>query len=428
MSLKSSDSANIWHPYTQMKLNPETIPLVKGEGSWLIDEDGNRILDAISSWWVNTHGHCHPHIAKRVSEQLSTLEHSIFAGFTHPRAVEIAEKLVGQLKQQDRVFFSDNGSTAVEVALKMSMQYWHNQGIERPKIVALEGAYHGDTFGAMSVSGRSAFTNAFERYFFEVEHLPFPSPGNEEAAKTAMQQALSGGEVAAFIFEPLVQGASGMRMYAPEVLQTLVSMARQAGALIIADEVFSGFGRTGKWFATDHIEAAPDIYCLSKGLTGGAMALGITTCQKFVYEAFLSDDRMKTFFHGHSFTANPVACAAACASFELFEEAQTWTNIHRIIAQHEAKVATFESHPAVREVRLQGTILAVDFEAGGGTGYFNAIRDEAYQYFLERGVLLRPLGNTIYTVPPYCISEAELENVYTLMLEFANRLVSAEAG
>lgn len=422
MNLKELDSQHIWHPYTQMQLNPEAIPIVKGEGAWLIDEDDNRILDAISSWWVNTHGHCHPHIASEVSQQLSTLEHSIFAGFTHPRAVEIASRLLKHLKKQSRMFFSDNGSTAVEVALKMSFQYWHNQGVGRTKVIALDGAYHGDTFGAMAVSGRSAFTGPFERFFFEVEHIPFPEPGNEEAAIAAMKAAVADGTVAAFIFEPLVQGASGMRTYTPEVLQQLVTLAREAGALIIADEVFAGFGRTGTWFATDQIEAAPDIYCLSKGLTGGFMALGVTTCQSFVYDAFLSNDRMKTFFHGHSFTANPVACAAACASLDLFEQDDTWTNINRIAAQHKAISSTFESHAAVRQVRCLGTILAIDFEAGGGTGYFNAIRDQAYGFFLERGVLLRPLGNTIYTVPPYCISEGELEGVYALMLEFAEGL------
>lgn len=422
MNLKQADSQTIWHPYTQMQLHPETTPIVRGEGAWLIDEDGNRILDAVSSWWVNTHGHCHPHVAAEVSKQLHTLEHAIFAGFTHPKAVELATRLLPHLKGQERVFFSDNGSTAVEVALKMAFQYFHNKGESRPRVVALEGAYHGDTFGAMAVSGRSAFSDPFAPWLFDVDHIPFPEAGAEEACLAALDAALATGEVAAVIVEPLVQGASGMRIYNTATLQAIMSRAQAAGALAIADEVFAGFGRTASWFATDKIEAEPDIYCLSKGLTGGFMALGVTTCKAFIYDAFLSDDRLKTFFHGHSFTANPVACSAACASLDVFERPETWENIARIESLHQEAAKRLDEHPCITNVRVCGTILALDLVAGDETSYFNAIRDTAYDFFIERNLLLRPLGNTIYTVPPYCTTNQELATVYNAMEAFANTL------
>src|SRR5471030_552585 len=331
MTLVDRDSKVIWHPYTQMKTALPPIPIVRGEGACVYDENGKKYIDAVSSWWANIHGHAHPYIAEKVAEQLKKLEHVIFAGFTHEGAVELAERLLKILPgNQQKVFYSDNGSTAVEVAIKMCLQYWHNKGENRTKIIAFNNAYHGDTFGAMAVSGRSAFTAAFDQLLFEVEFIDLPNENNIQNLKSKIVNLKS--QLACFIFEPLVQGAGGMLMYEAQYLNELMAHCRKEGVLLIADEVFTGFGRTGKRFACDHLTEQPDIMCFSKGLTGGTMALGLTTCSQQIFDAFLSDDRLKTLFHGHSFTANPVACAAALASMDLFLDDATMENIKRIEA------------------------------------------------------------------------------------------------
>jgi adenosylmethionine-8-amino-7-oxononanoate aminotransferase len=410
--LPERDQAVIWHPFTQMQTAPLPVPIVRGEGSILYDANGREYLDMISSWWVNLHGHAHPYIAQRVSEQLNTLEHVIFAGFTHQPAVELAERLLTILPQnQAKVFYSDNGSTAVEVALKMAFQYWHNLGQPRRKVVALEGAYHGDTFGAMAVSGRSAFTAPFTPFLFDVEYLPVPVAG-QESAVLQLTEKLFTDEVAAFIAEPLVQGAGGMVMYEPALLDQLFELARRNNTLIIADEVMTGFGRTGRLFASDHLQQKPDLICLSKGLTGGTMALGVTTCTQTIYDAFLSDDKYKTLFHGHSFTANPLACTAALASMDLLLSDETQANIRRIAERHYTFTARLANYPNAVNVRQCGTLLALNLNATGETGYFSTIRDRAYNFLLERGVLMRPLGNVLYLMPPYCTTDVQLEYVY----------------
>ena len=420
--LPTRDQAVIWHPFTQMQTAPLPIPIVRGEGSVLYDADGREYLDMISSWWVNLHGHAHPHIARRVSEQLNTLEHVIFAGFTHPPAVELAERLLTILPQnQAKIFYSDNGSTAVEVALKMAFQYWYNLGQPRRKVVAFESAYHGDTFGAMAVSGRSAFTAPFTPFLFDVEYLPVPTVGQDDAV-LKQAEALFTNDVAAFIAEPLVQGAGGMVMYEPALLDQLFELARRNGTLIIADEVMTGFGRTGRLFASDHLQQKPDLMCLSKGLTGGTMALGVTTCTKAIYDAFLSDDKFKTLFHGHSFTANPLACTAALASMYLLLSEETQASIQRIAAQHEAFAKRLVANKNVANVRQRGTLLAFDLSAGEQTSYFNTIRDRAYNFLLERGILMRPLGNVLYLMPPYCTTNAQLAYVYEQIEELLSRL------
>ncbi len=366
----------------------------------------------ISSWWVNLHGHAHPYIARRVSAQLQTLEHVIFAGFTHQPAVELAERLLPILPQnQAKIFYSDNGSTAVEVALKMAFQYWHNLGQPRRKIVAFEGAYHGDTFGAMAVGGRSAFTAPFVPFLFDVEYLPVPIAGQEDAV-LQRAEALFTDEVAAFIAEPLVQGAGGMVMYEASALNTLFRLARRTGSLIIADEVMTGFGRTGKLFASNHLQETPDLMCLSKGLTGGTMALGVTTCTQAIYDAFLSNDKYKTLFHGHSFTANPLACTAALASLDLTLSDETQTAIRRIAERHTEFTSRLIAHPSALNVRQCGTLLAFDLNVSGQTSYFNTIRDTAYNFLLDRGVLMRPLGNVLYLMPPYCTTDEQLSYAY----------------
>ena len=412
MSLTDRDLKVIWHPYTQMQTALPPIPIVRGEGACVYDENGKKYIDAVSSWWVNIHGHSHPYIAKKVAEQLNTLEHVIFAGFTHEGAVELAERLLAILPDnQQKAFYSDNGSTAVEVAIKMCLQYWHNQGKTRTKILAFKNAYHGDTFGAMAVSGRSAFTAAFDSLLFEVEFIDVPDSKNIQNLKSQISHLKS--ELSCFIFEPLVQGASGMLMYEAEYLNELMAHCRKENVLLIADEIFTGFGRTGKRFACDYVSERPDIMCFSKGLTGGTMALGLTTCTQHIFDAFLSDNRLKTLFHGHSFTANPVACAAALASMDLFLDEATAANIGRIEAMHRQFALKIKQHPKIKTTRQTGTILAMEWETGSDTSYFNSLRDKLYQYFLDAGIILRPLGNIIYILPPYCITNEELNYIYS---------------
>ncbi len=416
MDLVERDKKVIWHPYTQMKTAAQHVPIVRGEGVYLFAEDGTRYIDAISSWWTNIHGHAHPHIAKKVAEQLLQLEHVIFAGFTHPTAVELAERLLAILPDnQQKVFYSDNGSTAVEVAIKMCLQYWHNQGQKRTKILAFNNAYHGDTFGAMAVSGRSAFTAAFDSLLFEVEFIDLPDKENLANLKSHISNLRS--ELACFIFEPLVQGSAGMVMYDAEYLNELMKHCKAEGVLTIDDEVFTGFGRTGKRFACNHVTEQPDIMCFSKGLTGGTMALGVTTCTQVIFDAFLSDDKLKTLFHGHSFTANPVACSSALASMDIFLEDATTQNIQRIVEQHAAFAERIKAHPKLKSVRQTGTILAMEWDTGSNTSYFSTLRDTLYQYFLKAGIIMRPLGNVIYILPPYCISNHDLHYIYSKIEE-----------
>ncbi|OKL38492.1 adenosylmethionine--8-amino-7-oxononanoate transaminase [Pontibacter flavimaris] len=412
MNLAERDQNVIWHPYTQMKTAALPIPIVRGEGALLFSEEGHTYIDAVASWWVNLHGHAHPYIAGKVAEQLQTLEHVIFAGFTHPAAVTFAERLLQILPQgQSRIFYSDNGSTAVEVALKMAIQYWNNLGMPKKKIIAFRDSYHGDTFGAMSVSARSAFTAPFWPYLFEVEFIEVPTAGKEEESINQLKALAAQGDVAAFIYEPLVLGTGGMIMYTPEVLDQLMAICKQHQILTIADEVMTGFGRTGRTFASDYVQHKPDMVCLSKGLTGGTMALGVTSCSENIYEAFLHDDKSKTLFHGHSYTANPVACAAGLASMDLLLQPETQQSINRIVQRHAAFSQSIKALPQVLEVRQQGTILAVEFE-DGGTSYFSNLRDTLYSYGIANGVILRPLGNIIYVIPPYCITDAQLDQVY----------------
>ncbi len=412
MSLIERDLQVIWHPYTQMQTARPPVPIVRGEGALLFDEDGKAYIDAVSSWWVNIHGHAHPYIARKVAEQLQQLEHVIFAGFTHPAAIELAERLLALLPgNQAKVFYSDNGSTAVEVALKMCLQYWSNAGQPRTKMLALNNAYHGDTFGAMAVSGRSAFTAPFNAMLFEVEFIDLPDADNISSLKSQITNLKH--DLACFIYEPLVQGSGGMLMYKAQYLDELLQHCRAEQVFTIADEVFTGFGRTGKRFATDWMSAQPDIMCFSKGLTGGTMALGVTTCTQHIYDAFLSDDRHKTLFHGHSFTANPVACAAALASMDLFLEPDTTQNIERIIHQHDQFRLKIQHHPKLKAVRQTGTILAMEWKTDSQTSYFSNLRDKLYEYFLAEGIILRPLGNVLYILPPYCITDAQLHYIYS---------------
>ena len=412
MSLVERDKKVIWHPYTQMKNALANVPIVKGEGVYVFDENGNKFIDAVSSWWVNIHGHSHPYIAEKVAKQLNELEHVIFAGFTHEPAVQLAERLLKILPgKQDKIFYSDNGSTAVEVALKMCLQYFNNTGnLNKKKVLAFKDAYHGDTFGAMSVSGRSIFTNPFNEFLFDVEFIDLPNENNISYLISHISSLKS--ELCCFIFEPLILGAGGMQMYEAKHLDELLKVCQENDILCIADEVMTGFGRTGTYFACEQLTNKPDIFCLSKGLTGGTMPMGITSCNEKVFNAFLSDDKLKTLYHGHSFTANPVACAASLASLDILLADETLANIKRVEAQHELFFERIKNHPKVRTLRQTGTIIAIEWETGNDTSYLSVLRDQLYIYFLNKGIILRPLGNIIYILPPYVISNDDLAYIY----------------
>ncbi|HKC68035.1 MAG TPA: adenosylmethionine--8-amino-7-oxononanoate transaminase, partial [Bacteroidia bacterium] len=382
-------------------------------------------IDGISSWWVNLHGHSHPYIAQKVYEQLTTNAHSIFSGFTHPTAIELSERLLKHLpKNFSKVFFSDNGSTSVEVALKMALQFWHNQSKTKTKIIAFENAYHGDTFGSMSVGERNVFTSAFSPLLFDVLRLPVPTKRNIDEVKRTLNNFIQSDTICAFVFEPLILGAGGsMQMYDATLLDELILLCKQHKVITIADEVMTGFYRTGKFFATDYLANKPDIICLSKGITGGVMPLGVTVCTQFIYNAYVSDDKHKTFFHGHSYTANPTACAAALASMDLLEGEETLKNIQQITASQWAFKEKIKQHPKVLSARALGTIVAMEIKTSQESGYLNNLAEKISEYFIKKGILLRPLGNVLYILPPYCVSQADLTYIYTCVQTFLDKEV-----
>ncbi len=415
--MNKKEVSYIWHPFTQMKKSEEPIHIIKAKDCTLFAADGTTYLDAISSWWVNLHGHSNEYISKKISEQSNTLEHVIFAGFTHTPAIELSKKLIGILPHNfKKIFFSDDGSTSVEVAIKMVFQYWHNKGdSKKVKLIAFENAYHGDTFGAMSASARNAFNIPFAHNLFDVHHIPLPNKNNIEELCNHFNTLIDTGSVAAFIFEPLVQGSAGMHMYEASYLDKLISIAQQQNVFCIADEVMTGFGRTGKTFAIDYLVNKPDIICLSKGITGGFMPLGVTCCTQQIFDAFYADEIGQTFFHGHSYTANPLACTAANASIELLLKEDCQQQIASINDFHKQFADEIRNLVIVKEVRIKGTILAIELNSGEGSSYFHAIKKDAYNFFLEHGILLRPLGNVIYILPPYCISKLELKRIYEVI-------------
>ncbi len=417
-SLSERDAKVIWHPYTQHQNLDLPIPIVKGNGALLFDEAGNNYIDAVSSWWVNLHGHAHPYIAEKIYQQALALEQVIFTNFTHEPAVALAERLLSILPGKlAKVFYSDNGSTAVEVALKMAIQFWRNSGEQRRnKILAFEYAYHGDTFGAMSVSSRGLFTDAFKDLLFDTVFIETPDAGNLEQTKSIIQSHK--GRIAAFIYEPLLQAAGGMRMYEAKYMDELLGYVRSQQILCIADEVLTGFGRTGPLFASESIGHPADMICLSKGLTGGTMALGVTACNQSLFDAFLSDDWTKTFFHGHSYTANPLACTAGLASLDLLEEKSCLDQIKDIQIQHEdfvKKELSRINDGLFRNIRILGTILAFELNTGKDE-YTNRVGTEILRQAISQGIYLRPLGNTVYLMPPYCISRDQLRKIYQFLL------------
>lgn len=420
---EQKDKELIWHPFTALEGAPAPVFIESAQGIYLHTADGRKIIDAVSSWWVNIHGHSHPVIAQAIAQQAQKLEHVIFAGFTHAPAITLAERLLKLLPSHfSKLFFSDNGSTSVEVAIKLSIQYWKNKGLQKNKIIAIQGAYHGDTFGAMSVGDRNTFTNVFSDYLFEVDFIDFPTLENEAAVLDHFHQLITQGNVASFIFEPLVQAAGGMRMYSPSFLDKALALAKQYDVITIADEVFTGFGRTGKTFACDYLVNKPDLMSLSKGITGGSLPLGVTVCSDKIVAAFQSAESVKTFFHGHSFTANPITCAAANTSLTLLLDNECQKQIQLIASSHQQFIHTIAQKKSVQEARSLGTILAIELRTANETSYFNSIRSRIYTHFLERNILLRPLGNVLYFLPPYVINTDQLNEVYREIILFIDEL------
>lgn len=416
MNLSERDKKHNWHPYTQHKLFDDHIAIVKGKDALLWDENGKEYIDAIASWWVNPYGHSNPQIADAIYKQLTSLEHVLFGGFTHEPAVLLSEKLMEILpKNQKKIFYSDNGSTAVEVALKVALQYFYNKGEKRTKILAFEDAFHGDTFGAMAASGISFFTEAFKGSLIEVVRIPVPTKGNEEKSLSELEKHLKTQEFAAFIFEPLVLGAAGMVMYEPEVLDKIIRLCKENHVFTIADEVMTGFGKTGKNFACDYLAENPDMMCLSKALTGGTVPMAITTFTQELYDAFYDDDINKALFHGHTFTANPVGCAAALTSLEILQSSEMQQNLKRIHQKHGEFAKHLESHPKVKNIRTLGVILAFEIKRDSTESYYGGFRQKLYNFFIENGIILRPVGNIVYILPPYVITNEQLDRVYEVV-------------
>ncbi|MCD0464565.1 adenosylmethionine--8-amino-7-oxononanoate transaminase [Flavobacterium sp. ENC] len=418
MTLSEKDSQYLWHPYTQHKTSQTPIAITRGEGALLWDENNKEYIDAIASWWVNPFGHSNKIIADAIYKQLTTLEHVLFGGFTHEPAIQVAEKLMKILpKNQQKIFFSDNGSTAVEVAIKVALQYFFNKNEKRTTIIAFENAFHGDTFAAMAASGISFYTQAFQGMFIDVVRIPVPVKGQEEVSFKALKAIIKSHNCAGFIFEPLVQGAAGMVMYEPEALETLIKICKENKVLTIADEVMTGFGKTGKTFAMDYVAEEPDMICLSKALTGGTIPMAITTFTQDVFDAFYDDDINKALFHGHTFTANPTGCSAALASIDLLQTEEMQNNIQRIHERHLTFQQKIEKHPKVVTARTLGVIFAVEIKSDAEESYYGSMRTKLYNFFIDKGVILRPVGNIVYILPPYIMTDEQLQKVYATIEE-----------
>ncbi|HXE01726.1 MAG TPA: adenosylmethionine--8-amino-7-oxononanoate transaminase [Hyphomicrobium sp.] len=410
-------SSPVWHPFTQHGLEPQMLPISRAEGAWLEASDGQRIFDGISSWWVITHGHRHPKIVRAIQEQADKLDQVVFAGFTHEPAETVARELIKIAPSGlAHVFFSDSGSTAVEVALKMALGYWRNTGQKRTRILALEHAYHGDTVGTMSAGARGVFNAAYAPLLFDVERIPYPAAGREQLTFDALDKACRSGDTAAFILEPLILGAGGMLIYDAATLAEMRRICSAYGVLFIADEVMTGFGRTGTLFASEQAHISPDILCVAKGITGGSIPLAATLCSEAIYAAHLSEDRARTFFHSSSYTGNAIACAAAVANLEIWRTEPVRERIAALAAAQEQCLEGLEGDPHFANGRQIGTITAVELTGRAG-GYLDNVALSLRSKLLARGVLLRPLGNTVYVMPPYCATADELKSVYEKLAE-----------
>jgi adenosylmethionine---8-amino-7-oxononanoate aminotransferase len=410
-SLSGRDKAHLWHPLTQHKLSPDMLAIVKAEGALLYDEKGKEYIDGIASWYTSMYGHCNPYITEKIIQQMQQLDHVIFSGFTHEPAVKLSEALIGILPgNQQKLFFSDNGSTATEVGIKMALQYHYNLGNDRKVMLAFEEGFHGDTFGAMSVSGLSVYNGAFEDHFIEVVRIPVPAGKNNEEVITSLKDKIAARKIAGFIYEPLVQGAAAMKMHDPAGLDEVLKLCKENKIICIADEVMTGFGKTGKNFASEYIPTQPDIICLSKALTAGVLPMAVTSCTQEVYNAFYSDDISKGLFHGHTYTANPLACTAALAGIELLVSEEIQQDIQRVMNLQAIFLKKLKGHPKVKNLRQLGVILA--FELDVEMERYGNMRDRLFKFFMDRGVFLRPLGNTIYVLPPYVITNDQLAKIH----------------
>jgi adenosylmethionine-8-amino-7-oxononanoate aminotransferase len=416
----------VWRPYTQHALQPGAFKIARAKGAWLEAEDGRRFLDAISSWWVITHGHRHPAIMQAIREETERLDQIIFAGFTHEPAEALARRLVSLTPPGlDYVFYCDSGSTCVEAAIKMALGFWRNRGEPRARVVALEHGYHGDTVGTMSVGARSPFNEPYEPLLYEVTRIPFPASGREQQTLDALERACRD-RPAALLAEPLILGAGGMLIYGADTLKEMRRICAQYGVLFIADEVMTGFGRTGTLFACAQASVVPDIACYAKGLTGGALPLAVTMCRREIFEAHLSPERARAFFHSSSYAANPIACAAALANLDIWATGQPLSRIAGLRDMQATRIARFADDTRFSNVRRLGTITALDLNVARG-GYLANVSLDLTRFFNARGLLLRPLGPTIYVLPPYCIEEAELDLVYDAIAEAADRFGVGQA-
>ncbi len=423
--MNASAPSPVWHPFTQHRLDPVFKKVLRTEGAHLIDEDGRAVLDAISSWWVITHGHRHPAIMAAIRNATESFDQIIFAEYTHAAAEELAQQLIEVAPPGlAHVFYSDSGSTSVEVALKMALGFFHNRGVARARIAVMEHGYHGDTVGTMSAGARGVFNAPYEQLLFDVETIPFPEPGREQDSLDALDRIGRRGDAAALLIEPLVLGAGGMKIYPPHLLAEFRRITTRWGMLLIADEVMTGWGRTGTLFACEQAGIAPDILCTSKGLTGGALPLAATLCQPSIFEAHLSTDRSRMFFHSSSYTANPIACAAGVANLSVWRNEPVRDRVAGLADMHAERLVRFRTDPRFRNVRQSGTVAALDLDVRS-SGYLSDVGPRLRAFFRERNLLIRPLGNVIYLMPPYCVTAAELDLAYDAIAEAADVVGSA---
>lgn len=419
--LAEKDAQFVWHPFDIFRNSPNLL-VERTLGNKIYTSKGQVLTDMVSSWWVNLHGHNHPHIVQAIQKQAEQLCHVIFSGFSHEPAIKLAERLIGILPgEMDKIFFSDNGSTAIEVGLKMALQYWFNTGKRKTRILAFEGAYHGDTFGAMSLAGIEPFNQPFQHHLFEVVYLPFPDHQNFEDIERILVKEFESGQVAALVYEPMIQGVGGMRLFNKILQEKILEHCSLNEVLLVADEVMTGFGRTGKLFASEYFNVKPDIICLSKGITGGFLPLGATAATKKIYEAFNSSDKRKIFLHGHSYTGNALSCAAANASLDLLLTDDCQKKINSISKIQSQFLEKLEGNKKLEWFTSLGTILTVSQIPEKSKGYFDSQSENAYQYFLGRNLLLRPLGNALYLSPPYCTEDTELLEAQNVVLEYLEK-------
>lgn len=415
-NIEKTDKEHLWHPLTQHQTALPPLPIKKAKGVYLWDSNGNKYIDGIASWYTAMYGHCNPKLTKAISKQAKILDQVVFTGFTHQAATDLAEKLMGILPQnQKRLFFSDNGSTSVEVAIKMALQYHFNKGVKKETLIAFEDGFHGDTFGAMSVSGLSVYNGPFEEFFIRVERIPVPHKDNIEQVMSKLQYLSETKDIAAFVYEPLIQGAAGMKMHDSVHLDRVLAFCKRNSILCIADEVMTGFGKTGTHFASEQLSNQPDFICLSKALSAGMLPLALTSCTADIYSAFLSDELAKGFFHGHTYSANPLACAVASAAIDLLNSKSIQNGIRRIEKQHLQFVDELNANQKVSNARCKGVILA--FELNLEMSRYGNKRNELYQFFMRQGVYLRPLGNTIYISAPYTCTSRQMNKIYNAVRE-----------